>query len=165
MPKKTRKRLAKAVRRVRKAASSLKLLSIEQRARLLKPPENAEEVAEQARDLLEAVGRRVPTKVRPSQITRLVATARRAQFKEQRFETKIAEKLAALQDARLVAYDALWRAVLDVNAAANYAERNDVGLRKVFEPLHRGIPGGRPPDGGTGPEPRQGEPPPDTGGG
>ncbi len=150
MPKATRKKkLVKAVRKARKAHGGQKLLSAEQRARLLKPPENAEEVADQAANLLEAAGRRVPAKVRPSQLRRLAAVARKAQDKEQQFEARIAEKLAALQDARLKAYDALWRAVLDVNAAAYYAERDDEGLKKLFAPLHASIPGGRPSGGGS----------------
>ena len=144
MAKKTKKKaLVKAARKARRRATGRALLSIEGRAKLLKPPESAEEMAEQAATLLDAAGRRVPARVRPARLRRLVARARRAQELEQKFESRIAEKLAALQDARLIAYDALWRAVLDVNAAAYYAERSDEGLKKMFAPFHAGIPGGR----------------------
>ncbi|MBI3182527.1 MAG: hypothetical protein HYZ28_10315 [Myxococcales bacterium] len=39
----------------------------------------------------------------------------------------------------MVAFDALWRSLLDVNAAVNYAERNDPGLAKLFGPLREAL--------------------------
>lgn len=127
----------------RAGSSRLPLLSAEQRAGLVKPPPNFEEVTESLATRLTRLKKRVPTKIRPAELVRLLAKAKRARAREERVETQITERLLPLKDARLLAEDAAWRAALRVWHAIKFGSEDDPALMEHFEFFRQALPRGR----------------------
>ncbi len=143
MARKGTKKAAKAPRRrAKRAPAAPQVLTTQERARLVKPPENYEELTEKLADKLEALRARVPTKVRPSQLRSLLKKARRARAKEEKLESLIQRRLVPLKDARLIAEDASWRASLKVWKAIKFAAGELPTLLEEFRFFKEALPSG-----------------------
>lgn len=128
------------------------LLTTEQRRKLLKPRDDFEELVEQiARTWNTARALRVPGLTAPRLLS-MLKRARSAAQREQAVREKMERTLRPLYDARLLAENEVWRAVLDVNAAVKLYARNDPALGETFDFIAAALTSG-PRGGGAEPEP------------
>ena len=158
--KKTRTPVAKAKTAKKKKPRAVPdVLSLEERAKLLKP----------RTDFLDVLGRvtrewqsyralRVPG-LSAAKLASLAKKAAKASEREQTIEEIMRRKLIPLQDARRVAHDAAYRALLDTHAAIKLQARLDPGVVQRFAfvtDLVRNQPSGGDDGGGAPPAPREG---------
>jgi len=132
--KKTRTPIAKAktATKKKKPRAVSDVLSLEERAKLLKP----------RTDFLDVIGRvtrewqnyralRVPG-LSAAKLASLAKKAARASEKEEAVAEAMQRKLVPLKDARRVAHDAAYRALLDTHAAIKLHARLDAGVVERF---------------------------------
>ncbi len=116
----------------RKAAASKPSLSADARRKLLRPRSDYAELVEQVAvqwDQNRVL--RVP-KLTASRLRKLARNAQTAVSKETALRAKLERQLQVISDARLLAEDNVWRAVLDVNAAVKLFARSDETLPERF---------------------------------
>lgn len=132
-PKKSAKPSKKSAKKsAKKAAKIPTLLTSEQRRKVLKPREGYEELLEQvARTWENAKSLRVPG-LSVARLRKLLRDAERSAEKESAMRDKLERALRPLYDARLLAEEKAWRAVLDVNAAVKLFARSDPSLLDTF---------------------------------
>lgn len=109
-------------------------LTPEQRAALLAPRAGWAEIVDDVVRAMEATGLRVDGVSR----ARLSSLAQRALRAAQREEILVEKQRAALEpvaDARRLAADAAWRALLDVVATVRFKARRDPSLQTAFRAL------------------------------
>ena len=125
----------KATKKPAKKASRKKppvALGSDERRKLLKPRESFDELIEQVvRVWGEQRGFRVPG-LTMAQMGSLLRKADRAAAREQALRVKFEQRIRPLSDARLIAEDAAWRAVLDVHAAAKLYGRSRPEIAEAF---------------------------------
>lgn len=81
--------------------------------------------------------------VKPSVLTRLLRDAQKANTKENDLRDQLTRKLAPATDRRISTEDALWRAVLDVNAGVKPYARKDGTIADAFAFLTAALTGTR----------------------
>ena len=154
--KKTRTPVAKAKTAKKKKPRAVPdVLSLEERAKLLKP----------RTDFLDVLGRvtrewqnyralRVPG-LSAAKLASLAKKAARASEKEEAVAEAMQRKLVPLKDARRVAHDAAYRALLDTHAAIKLHARLDPGVVERFAFVTALVRNQPPPsdDGGGAPPP------------
>lgn len=123
-------------------------MSADERRRKLKPRDNYDElVSSIARALRAHSSVRVPG-LTIARLEKLLRDAERAKQRELDARAELERKLAPRVDARIVAEDLLWRAVLDVNASVKPYARRDAAVGDAFAFLTEALSGNR-----TSPEP------------
>jgi hypothetical protein len=128
-------------------------LSADERRRLLKPRAEYDDVIERA---VRVWGTQRTVKVPALTGARLASLLKRAQTAASREEVmrqRFESKLRPLQDARLIAEDAAYRALLDLNAAVKVFARNDPTVLEAFAFLAEYLTSAR----GTGDTPEGGD--------
>jgi len=116
----------------RKPRVAKKALTAEARRKLLKPRTDYEQLVEQvAVHWQQNPVLRVP-KLTAARLRKLARDALRASTKETSLRAKLERQIETVYDARLLAEDAVWRAVLDVNAAVKLFARSDETLPERF---------------------------------
>jgi hypothetical protein len=127
-----------------KKPAAKKALTVDARRKLLKPHTDYEKLVEQiAVNWEESRVLKVPS-LSAARLRKLAADAQRAVVKETSLRVKLEAKIDAVYDARLLAEDALWRAILDVNAAVKLFARSDETLPERFWFLSDALTGARP---------------------
>lgn len=132
--KKTAKKTAtkKTTKKVARKKAAPTILDPDTRLRLLKPRESFDELIEQVlRVWSEQKGFRVPN-VTPARLRSALRKAEKTWAKEHAVRVKLEQKLRPLSDARMIAEDAAWRAVLDVHAAAKLYGRSRPEITEAF---------------------------------
>jgi hypothetical protein len=133
-------------------------LTVDARRKLLKPRSDYDDlVAQVAIHWEQDPGLRVPG-LTPARLRKLARDAERAVLRETALRAKLERQIAAVYDARLLAEDAVWRAVLDVNAAVKLFARSDENLPERFAFLTAALGSTREPSEPTPPAPAP-EPP------
>jgi hypothetical protein len=122
----------KPAARKKPAAKKEPALSSEARRKLLKLRTNSESIIEQVLRLWEAKRTLKVPGLTPARFARLLAQTRRAAQRETIQRELLEARLAPLQDARLRAEDAAYRALLDVHAAVKLYSRADPALGDDF---------------------------------
>jgi len=116
----------------RKPRAAKKALTADARRKLLKPRTDYEQLVEQvAVHWQQNPVLRVP-KLTAARLCKLARDALRASTKETSLRAKLERQIETVYDARLLAEDAVWRAVLDVNAAVKLFARSDETLPERF---------------------------------
>ncbi len=116
----------------KKPAASKKALTVDARRKLLKPHTDYEKLVEQIAVTWEASRTLKVPNLSAARLRKLAADAQRAVAKETALRVKLEAKIGAVYDARLLAEDGLWRAILDVNAAVKLFARSDETLPERF---------------------------------
>jgi hypothetical protein len=125
-------------------------LTAEARRKLLKPRTDYDTLVEQiAIHWEQDAALRVPG-LTAARLRKLARDAERAVTRESTLRAKLERQLSLVYDARLVAEDAVWRAVLDVHAAVKLFARSDESLPERFAFLAEALGAGREP---AAPEP------------
>jgi len=116
----------------KKPRAAKKALTADARRKLLKPRTDYEQLVEQvAVHWQQNPVLRVP-KLTAARLRKLARDALRASTKETSLRAKLERQIETVYDARLLAEDAVWRAVLDVNAAVKLFARSDEKLPERF---------------------------------
>lgn len=145
-PKKAAVKKTAKKKTVKKAAkrAPVALLTGDQRATLLKPAVNYDDIVERFVRAWKAEGARLKAPgYSAAKLTSLVAKAKRASEKEERLIASVEPKLGAAMDARLIAEDAVWRALLDIWAMAKPQTRTQPELGDAFAFMSDVFTGGR----------------------
>lgn len=119
------------------------LMSAEERRSKLKPRENYDELVEQ---IMRAMNNHPHVRidgVKVSRLEKLLRAAQKANAKESDLRDLLARKLAPAVDRRVIAEDAVWRAVLDVNAGVKPYARKDGSIADAFTFLTAALSGTR----------------------
>lgn len=116
----------------KKPAADKKALTVDARRKLLKPHTDYEKLVEQIAVTWEASRTLKVPNLSAARLRKLAADAQRAVAKETALRVKLEAKINAVYDARLLAEDGLWRAILDVNAAVKLFARSDETLPERF---------------------------------
>jgi hypothetical protein len=109
-----------------------KLLTVEDKQRLIKPIDGFGEIAERFaaawsdRKALKVTG------LSPAKLLRALESAKRAAARENALRSKLEEKLRPLMDARLLAEHEAWKMVLDAYAVAKALARVDPEVGHTF---------------------------------
>jgi hypothetical protein len=109
-----------------------KLLTVEDKQRLIKPIDGFAEIAERFaaswkdRKALKVAG------LSPAKLLRAIESAKRAAARENALRSKLEEKLRPLMDARLLAEHEAWKMVLDAYAVAKALARVDPEVGHAF---------------------------------
>lgn len=138
-PKQTQKASAKASKGAKASAprkatkkAPRKLLSFEEKQRLIKPIDGFTEIAERfaaawtERPTLKVAG------LSAAKLSRAVEVARKSLARENALRAKLEEKLRPLSDARLLAEHQAWKMVLDAYAVAKALARVDPEVGHAF---------------------------------
>lgn len=138
-PKQTQKASAKSSKASKSASSRSaakknpsKLLSADEKLRLIKPIDGFTEVAERFaatwkdRPTLKVAG------MSPPKLLRAIESAKKAAARENALRAKLEEKLRPLTDARLLAEHAAWKMVLDAYAVAKALARINPEVGHAF---------------------------------
>lgn len=141
--KRASKRTAKKKTATKKATTTKKkatarkraapALTAAERSSLVRLPANADDLVEQLVRVWKNEGRalRAPG-YSAAKLASLLAKASKAAQKDERLRARLEPQLVAATDARLVAQDALWRAVLDVYAMIKAQSRLSPELEPAF---------------------------------
>lgn len=122
----------KVAKRSQKRAPAV-LLTTEQRQVLLKPVSNYDDIVDRFVRAWGAEGSRLRAPgYTPAKLASLLKKAKLTAEKEERLRANIEPKLQAAMDARLVAQDALWRALMDIWAMAKAQSRTQPELGTAF---------------------------------
>lgn len=143
--KKAAKKASAKKKTVRKAVkrAPVALLTGEERAALLKPASNYDDVVERFVRAWENEGARMKAPgYTPAKLSSLLGKAKRAAEKEERLLAQLEPKLAAAMDARMKSQDAIWRALLDVWAMAKPQTRTQPEIGDAFAFMADVFPGG-----------------------
>ena len=143
--KKAAKKTAAKKKTVRKSAkrAPIVLLTGEERAALLKPTSNYDDVVERFVRAWQNEGARMKAPgYTPAKLRSLLGKAKRAAEKEERLLAALEPRLGAAMDARLKTQDALWRALVDVWAMAKPQTRTQPELGDAFAFMAEVFPGG-----------------------
>lgn len=143
----------------RAAKKEPKLLTEDERNRLLKPTSDFRNVVEDTIEVWTAGGKglRVPGRS-PGQLRSLLRKATTASDREEKLRREVERKVAKLVDARMLAHHAVWNALLDVYSAVR-GSRSAPQLQEAFAFLAESFrKGGRKPaapeqQGGPKPQP------------
>ena len=129
------------------------LMSTEERRSKLKPRDNYDDLVEEIVRAMKNHPRVRVDGLKPSRLERLLRDAKKASDKEDAIRDQLTRKLAPVTDRRIHAEDALWRAVLDVNAGVKPYARKDGSIADAFSFLTAALAGTRsePTDPGGGP--------------
>jgi hypothetical protein len=131
----------KPARRAKKPAQPT--LTTDERRKLLKMRDDSDDVAERAATQWTA-RRDVRVKdLTPNKLVALVTKAKKAQQREQLVRAQLEAKLRPLQDARLLAEDVAYRALLDLHAQVKVLGRNDPSVLEAFAFLAEHVSGTR----------------------
>lgn len=123
---------SKPAKRAAKPRATKKALTVDARRKLLKPRTDYEQLVEQiAVHWEQNPVLRVPG-LTAARLRKLARDALRAVTKETSLRAKLERQIDAVYDARLLAEDGVWRAVLDVNAAVKLFARSDETLPERF---------------------------------
>ena len=150
--KSTKKTAKKAATKARASAPkrrkpvAKRVLTPEERQKMLRPRD-----LDVIDDVLLAWAASPGLKVKDVSVAKLRAMHARATTARERETTlaaKQAEQLRPVSDARLIAEDAVWRAVLEVKATAAFAARHDPALAERFAFLDELFKGTRKPTNG-----------------
>jgi hypothetical protein len=120
----------KPARRPKKAPQPA--LTSDERRKLLKMRDDSDDVGERAAALWKTRKDVRVSGLTPSKLLSLVAKAKKAQQREQLVRAQMEAKLRPLQDARLVAEDVAYRAMLDLHAQVKVLGRNDPSVLEAF---------------------------------
>jgi len=135
--KASKKKAAKkstAPARKKKGRPARKVLTSEERSSLLAGREGWEDVADDVTRAMKARGLRVEG-YSAAKVTSLTARAVKAKQREEELLEKQARALAPVADARRLADDVAWRALLEVLATVRFKARNDPTLLDDFASL------------------------------
>ncbi|UJR79585.1 Hypothetical protein I5071_16210 [Sandaracinus amylolyticus] len=133
--KKTTKKVAKKSakkRATKRTATAPIALTTTERARLLKPRRDYAELITTFLRVWEENPEVRLTGLTRARLRRELERALRAADKEDAVRRALESKLRPLQDARLVAEDALWRKLLDANALVKAQARVDPRIGEAF---------------------------------
>lgn len=134
-----KKRKATGSRQKREAPVGL---TDQQRRELIKPPPEFDDAMNSIADAMENERVvRVPG-LSAAKIRRMTKRAQSAWTREDEYRRQSAAKLRELEDARLLAEDAAWRAALDVWDMAKSVGRRRPEAREAFQFMERYIGGG-----------------------
>lgn len=119
------------------------VLSSEERRSKLKPRENYDEIVDQLMRAMNNNPRVRIDGVKASLLGKLLRQAQKANAKENDLRDQMTRKLAPATDRRISSEDALWRAVLDVNAGVKPYARKDGTVADAFAFLTAALTGTR----------------------
>jgi hypothetical protein len=138
-PKQTKKASAKSAKGAKSSSTRAaakktpkKLLSADEKLRLIKPIDGFTEIAERFaatwkdRQALKVAG------LSPAKLLRAIESAKKAAAKENALRAKLEEKLRPLTDARLLAEHEAWKMVLDAYAVAKALARVNPEVGHAF---------------------------------
>lgn len=127
-----KKSAKKVVAKKRATRAEVPVMSAAERRRTLKAPKGYGDLAEKVLVQWELAPKlRVP-ELSPPRLRSLLRKAERAAAREAQMIADFEKKIAPVTDARLLAEQALWRGVLDVNAAVKLYARSDGALGDEF---------------------------------
>lgn len=130
-------------------------LTTEERRKLLKLRADSDDVGERAATQW-AVRKDVKvSELSPAKLRSLVDKARKAKQREDAVRAQMEAKVRPLQDARLLAEDAAYRAMLDLHAQVKTLGRKDPSVLEAFAFLAEHVGSTR--EGGREPEPAEEE--------
>ena len=115
----------------RKTKAPTPSLDANERRKLLKMRDDSDDVAERAAAQWGAHKDVRVKDLSPSKLLSLVAKAKKALQREQRLRAQLEAKIRPLQDARLIAEDAAYRALLDLHAQVKVLGRKDPGITEA----------------------------------
>jgi len=118
---------AKVAKPKKRAKAAPKVLTADERARLLRPHDDFRELVANTIEVWTSTGKALRVANRaPSQLKRALSVAIKASEKEEKLRREFEAKLAHVADARLVAQHDVWSMLLDVYATVR-------GLRSAPE--------------------------------
>lgn len=125
-------------------------LSADERNRLLKPRTGADDLGDEIAITWKAErGLRVDG-LSANKLQRYVRVSRKCNTKEAALADAQARKMAPIRDARMLADDTLWRALLDLRAAIALRARRDPAIEERFAALLDALKSAAPADVGSG---------------
>lgn len=125
----TTKRPAKRAKRTNGATTTL---TTTERQRKLKPRRDYPEIVDTFLRVWEENPSVKLTNLTRAQLRSALSAALKAAAKEDALRRQFESKLRGLQDARLIAEDALWRKLLDANALVKAQSRVDARIGNAF---------------------------------
>ena len=138
-PKQTKKTSAKPSKAAKSSPSRSaakktpkKLLTVEEKLRLLKPIDGFTEIAARFAATWSAKPTLKVTGLSPAKLLRAIESAKKAAAKEDALRAKLEAKLRPLSDARLVAEHEAWKMVLDSYAVAKALARINPEIGRAF---------------------------------
>ncbi|HRI70999.1 MAG TPA: hypothetical protein PK156_42500 [Polyangium sp.] len=109
-----------------------KLLSVDEKLRLLKPMDGFTEIAERFAATWKDQSTLKVAGLSPARLLRAIESAKRAAARENALRMKLEEKLRPLNDARLLAEHEAWKMVLDAYAVAKALARVNPEIGHAF---------------------------------
>ncbi len=128
----TKKATSSAKKRAKRSSSRAEVLTTEKRSELLRPPDGYDELVRQFIDTWKEHPSLRVTDLSARKLISLLAKSERAFEKESALQKKMEARMAPVRDARMMAEDAVWRAVLDAYAIAKAQGRRLPELDQAF---------------------------------